>query len=373
MTRSRAIPAVATLLAVLAIGATVLLLRESDRNHATELKLQSVKLALSELQTAFISKRGNPVASAAVANTQLAEGKREIDRMLAELREDSPSAELSAVDGPLQENYVALQSFFAQAVSSQAPDRGPGPGGSPPVGALELPSPQPSKARADRALNAAGKEFGARADTAATRATLGAAVSVVLLLMAFLFYFARSTRAASDYLRILAATREDSLTDALTGLRNRRSMINDLEVEVAAAKGGGHSLLLALFDLDRFKQYNDTYGHPAGDALLTRLGARLGAAGGEDANAYRMGGDEFCVLARTVAGAPNDVVPTSLAALSEDGERSDVGCSVGTAVVPDEADDAEQALQLADKRLYLEKGGDPDRRQHRLEELGRRR
>lgn len=361
MIRSRAIPAVATLLAVLAIGATVLLLRESDRNHAGELKLQSVKLALSELQTAFISKKnGNPVASAAVADRHFAEGKREIDRMLAELREDSPSAELSAVDEPLQENYAALQSFFAQvfaqAVGGEAPGRESAPGGSPPAGAFGLPSPQPSKARADRVLNAAGEKYGARADTETTRATIGAAASVLLLLMAFVFYYARSTRAASENRRILSATREDSLTDALTGLSNRRSLINDLEVEVEAAEGDSHSLLLAFFDLDRFKEYNDTYGHPAGDALLTRLGARLDAAVGEGATAYRMGGDEFCVLARTAAGTPSDLIATSLAALSEDGERFEVSCSVGTALVPDEADDAKQALLLADKRLYQQKG-----------------
>ena len=60
-----------------------------------------------------------------------------------------------------------------------------------------------------------------------------------------------------------------------------------------------------MFDLDGFKAYNDAYGHPAGDALLVRLGA----AGSEAAvdgrgTAYRMGGDEFCVLAATIGGRP---------------------------------------------------------------------
>ena len=54
---------------------------------------------------------------------------------------------------------------------------------------------------------------------------------------------------------------------------------------------------LVLLDLDGFKIYNDTYGHPAGDALLARLGHRLAAATGDGVAAYRLGGDEFCVLA----------------------------------------------------------------------------
>ena len=54
--------------------------------------------------------------------------------------------------------------------------------------------------------------------------------------------------------------------------------------------------MLVLFDLDGFKTYNDTFGHPAGDALLTRLGAALRTAVGPNSGAYRMGGDEFCTL-----------------------------------------------------------------------------
>lgn len=54
--------------------------------------------------------------------------------------------------------------------------------------------------------------------------------------------------------------------------------------------------MLGLFDLDGFKRYNDTYGHPAGDALLARLAERMAEAVGPAGRAYRMGGDEFCTL-----------------------------------------------------------------------------
>ena len=56
-----------------------------------------------------------------------------------------------------------------------------------------------------------------------------------------------------------------------------------------------------MFDLDGFKSYNDTHGHPAGDTLLARLGARLAAAFTESGSAYRLGGDEFCLLAARIA------------------------------------------------------------------------
>ena len=99
-----------------------------------------------------------------------------------------------------------------------------------------------------------------------------------------------------ENIRLLASSRRDALTDALTGLGNRRALMEDLEVEVAVATESRPSGLV-LLDLDGFKQYNDRFGHPMGDALLARLGQRLAEAFPHD-RAYRLGGDEFCVLAR---------------------------------------------------------------------------
>ena len=93
-----------------------------------------------------------------------------------------------------------------------------------------------------------------------------------------------------ENLRMLRASRIDASTDSLTGLGNRRQLLADLAAaEVSEAT-------LVLLDLDGFKTYNDTYGHPAGDALLTRLGRRLAMSARDGAVAYRLGGDEFCVL-----------------------------------------------------------------------------
>ena len=151
------------------------------------------------------------------------------------------------------------------------------------------------------------------------------------------------------------ASRHEALTDVLTGLPNRRALIADLDEAVARA-GPDATELLALFDLDGFKQYNDTFGHPAGDALLIRLGERLADAVGADSIAYRMGGDEFCVLA--CGSVDQDVLlRRTQAALSEYGHAFTVTCSYGVARIPAEASSAVEALGLADQRLYEQKAG----------------
>ena len=110
--------------------------------------------------------------------------------------------------------------------------------------------------------------------------------------------------------------------------------------------------MLVLFDLNGFKTYNDTFGHPAGDALLSRLAAKLAAAVAPDGTAYRMGGDEFCVLlpaprARPPRGSPQ--------ALCESGEGFDVTSAYGAALIPDDATTVSTALSVADERLYAHK------------------
>jgi diguanylate cyclase (GGDEF)-like protein len=150
--------------------------------------------------------------------------------------------------------------------------------------------------------------------------------------------------------------RAAALTDSLTALGNRRKFVRDLEQRIAATRGHGR-LVLVLYDLDGFKSYNDTFGHPAGDALLSRLAHRLAAVMPPGGDAYRMGGDEFCVLASDPEGNVEAVAHAGASALSEHGEGFLVTASYGTVVVPADAQSASDALRLADKRMYARKQG----------------
>jgi len=151
----------------------------------------------------------------------------------------------------------------------------------------------------------------------------------------------------------LVSTRVQARTDSLTGLGNRLALHRALDTTLA--EGVPHVLLM--LDLDGFKNYNDSYGHPAGDALLARLGARLlAAATAVDGAAYRIGGDEFCVLAPSPPGQPaGSLLERARVALSEHGEGFMIGASAGYAALPADAEDAEEALRVADRRLYAEK------------------
>jgi two-component system cell cycle response regulator len=157
-----------------------------------------------------------------------------------------------------------------------------------------------------------------------------------------------------DNLLMLESSRLEAVTDALTGLRNRRALMSDLEEAIELASDGWPRVLV-LFDLDGFKGYNDSYGHPAGDALLTRLGHRLGAAVREDGVAYRLGGDEFCVLISPGSIGHEPVMAAAAMALHERGEGFEITSSFGSVVLPGEAGDAAEALLVADRRMYAQK------------------
>jgi diguanylate cyclase (GGDEF)-like protein len=148
------------------------------------------------------------------------------------------------------------------------------------------------------------------------------------------------------------ALRAQAMTDPLTGIGNRRRLARDLR----DALDEGAPALLLLFDLDGFKTYNDTLGHVAGDHLLTRLGAKLTTAVGSHGETYRLGGDEFCaLLALEHAGDVEDLLSRAVGALTETGEGFSVGASLGAVLLPHEAATPEQALRLADQRMYAAK------------------
>jgi diguanylate cyclase (GGDEF)-like protein len=149
--------------------------------------------------------------------------------------------------------------------------------------------------------------------------------------------------------------RDAALKDSLTAMPNRRSLMADLERQVRDASPK-RPLMLALFDLDGFKAYNDTFGHPVGDHLLARLGQNLSATMSGRGTAYRMGGDEFCVLAATSGDDHHVLLGAAAAALSDQGQAFSVTASYGSVLLPTETSDPAEALRRADQRMYAQKG-----------------
>lgn len=176
------------------------------------------------------------------------------------------------------------------------------------------------------------------------------AIALILASGTIVLVLARTTLSFRENAQLLEASRSEALTDALTGLPNRRKLLLDLQDELERARNG-EPRTLAIFDLNGFKTYNDTFGHPAGDALLSRLAGKLADAAAPYGTAYRMGGDEFCVLLPDSEPELDRVAN----ALSEGGEGFTVSSAYGAAVIPDDAATVSGALSVADERLYAHK------------------
>jgi diguanylate cyclase (GGDEF)-like protein len=151
-------------------------------------------------------------------------------------------------------------------------------------------------------------------------------------------------------------------TDALTGLRNHGTFRDDL----AGAVERGDRFALLMLDIDDFKDYNDNYGHEAGNELLRDIASAIGAACRASDRVYRYGGDEFCViLPQTRVDDAVEVAERVRSAVREarGAETDAVGmrCSVGVAVFPEEAADRAGLLLAADRALYAAKRAGRDR------------
>ena len=156
-----------------------------------------------------------------------------------------------------------------------------------------------------------------------------------------------------DHHLLINSVRQEARTDALTGLANRRALFDDLRER--CDPDAGRPFVLALFDLDGFKSLNDVFGHAAGDALLARRARALQDTPGID-RAYRLGGDEYCVI----VPAESDrgwlpVVKACVDALAEEGPGYRISSSCGHALAPQEAQSIGDVMQLADRRMYADK------------------
>jgi diguanylate cyclase (GGDEF)-like protein len=179
-------------------------------------------------------------------------------------------------------------------------------------------------------------------------------LAVGLAAAALLAAGARTCVTYMENLRLLEREVEGATTDPLTGLGNRRRLMDELERAVRSAASGS-LWTLAFFDLDGFKRYNDSFGHSAGDALLVRLGRALESTVGPAGQAFRLGGDEFCLLLAGRFARQDAKIADCRAALSERGSGFAVTASCGVVVLPDEAGSVGAALNLADERMYADK------------------
>jgi diguanylate cyclase (GGDEF)-like protein len=168
---------------------------------------------------------------------------------------------------------------------------------------------------------------------------------------------------AAIYLGATRAAQRDYQVhhDELTGLANRKLLVKRCDEELAKAAASETGAGLLLLDLDRFKEVNDTLGHPVGDQLLQLVAKRLTRSVRPGDMVARLGGDEFAVLLPTVRepSVAREVASRLRAALAEPvrlaGMTFDIQASVGIALFPDEADGFEQLLQRADVAMYVAK------------------
>jgi diguanylate cyclase (GGDEF)-like protein len=179
-------------------------------------------------------------------------------------------------------------------------------------------------------------------------------IAIVLAGATVLFVIARAVWTFRENVRLLDRSQYEAVTDALTGLGNRRQMTNDLAAALADGPASQPAVLL-LFDLDGFKAYNDHFGHLAGDAMLDHLGRRLKAAVIDVGSAFRLGGDEFCVLLRCDPDDADVHVAAAVAALTAESEDFRVSATFGRVALPAEAHSPTEALRLADSRMYASK------------------
>ncbi len=149
--------------------------------------------------------------------------------------------------------------------------------------------------------------------------------------------------------------------DSLTGLANRFEMSQALEKILAAPQKAHRACAVFLLDLDRFKQVNDTMGHPAGDALLRQVAQRLERAVGKLGQVGRLGGDEFKVIIPTqlsqdeLSELGQDLINSLSQPYTIDGQRVVIGASAGIAIAPDDGESSEEIIRNADLALYAAK------------------
>ena len=179
-------------------------------------------------------------------------------------------------------------------------------------------------------------------------------VAAVLAIVTVLVGMARAGLTVVERLRL---SHLQALTDELTGLGNRRQLVDRLDASLERAEAEDTEVALLLVDLDGFKELNDTLGHHAGDEVLRQIGPRLDHLLRDEDTLARLGGDEFAVVLDPGDEAGASVAGLRLRAALEQsfevgGIRVCIDASVGIALFPEHARDALGLLQRADVAMY---------------------
>jgi diguanylate cyclase (GGDEF)-like protein len=178
---------------------------------------------------------------------------------------------------------------------------------------------------------------------------------------------AEQTAAVVHNAMVFEQTQEESLTDPLTGLPNRRAMMMRMSTEISRAERLRSELAVIVIDVDAFKQINDSHGHTVGDQVLREVSHALLDSLRPYDTCVRFAGDEFVVL---LADCPPEIAELKRRELQQrieaitvlaGGATINVGASAGAAVYPHDGLTYEVLVQAADKRMYTDKS---DRRSH---------
>jgi diguanylate cyclase (GGDEF)-like protein len=340
-------PAIATLLAMVSIGAVVGLLNRADRLSQAQVRLTNVGSEISMIGYTPLQLIAG-LAPASEVHAEMTAAEKTLNADLAELQRENPVPALREVIAPLPATIKAdnkirevltAHPFLGSTSSLVASIR------------LGVTAEKQGTAAAD-AITKAQAQYRAAAATTRTQSLIGSGFAIIALLAGFFVFYLRWFKVRATLVGLLASSQHEAVTDALTGLANRRALIGDLNLAPADSRV---PRVLTIYDLDGFKDYNDTFGHLAGDALLVRMGERLRSVVGDSGRVYRMGGDEFCTLVVAHDEDLDLLVSRAERALSESGESFDIGCSHGTALMPEEAVTADEALLVADQRMYQQK------------------
>ncbi|WP_158555113.1 GGDEF domain-containing protein [Fulvimarina endophytica] len=195
------------------------------------------------------------------------------------------------------------------------------------------------------------RRFGGDADYG-THASLLDVAGVALCIFGFSYAYETSRARAEE------ALKHRALTDPLTDLGNRAAFYQRFGAEIARFERHRTGYGIVLLDIDHFKAINDRYGHETGDEVLKRLSTILSQSAGRKGEAFRYGGEEFCVLLPEVSPVEAAGIAETLrktietAHLRHEGHRIAFTASIGVAAVPGDGTELRRILHVADERLY---------------------